>query len=167
MKKQTITLIAVFLILFSAISVFARSDDSTKKKATVVEANVWKTEDGQKHFVCPVMKNEGIVTENTPYSIVDGKKYYHCCAGCESKFLQSTAKYLNELVIPANVVKEDKNGKVFQCPVSGELSTVNEKTLFSDVNGKRYYFCCSKCKTNFDANSKKYIKSFGKNLKAK
>ncbi|NOZ60734.1 MAG: YHS domain-containing protein [Calditrichaeota bacterium] len=159
MKKQIIFIISLIMVLTAATLIFAATNDQNKKKAEPVEANVWTTDNGVKHFLCPVMKNEGVVKANTSFSIVDGKKYYHCCGGCAPKFQADPQKYLKDFVVPGNVIKVDEKGnKIFQCPVTGEESTVNEKTLFSDINGKRYYFCCAGCKPKFDENPETYLK---------
>jgi YHS domain-containing protein len=159
MKKQVILFLSLLLAFASVSVIFAIDKDQHQKNSDVVEANVWTTADGVKHFVCPVMKNEGVVEANTSFSVVDGKKYYHCCGGCAPKFQADPQKYLKDFVVPGNVIKVDeKEGKIFQCPVTGEKSAVNEKTLFSDVNGKRYYFCCSGCKPKFDENPEAFLK---------
>jgi YHS domain-containing protein len=152
MKK----IIFFMLILSWAFSVSPMGwADQTAVSST--EANIWITKDGQKHFTCPVMGSEGIVTSETPFSIVDGKKFYHCCNGCSEKLTADPAKYLSKFTIPANVVTVDKKGDHFQCPVSGEIGIVDAKTKFADVDGKRYYFCCSKCETAFAANPQKFL----------
>ena len=158
MKKLTIMLIAVFVLTFIVVGIYTNADENSKKKS-VTEENVWTTKDGAKHYKCPVMGAEGVVKENTTFSIVDGKKYYHCCGGCSEKFTAETAKYLDGFTVPANVIKQDKKGQHFQCVVSGENGVVGEKTSYSDKDGKRYYFCCSDCKTAFDKNADKFIKS--------
>ena len=153
MKKLISNLVPVFVLALFAVSSLAIAGEKT------TEANVWTTKDGAKHFKCPVMGGEGVVTETTTFSVVDGKKYYHCCGGCSGKFTENTAKYIDGFVVPANVVKVDDKGQHFQCVVSGEQGKVSEKTLFSDKDGKRYYFCCESCKKKFDKNADKYIKS--------
>ncbi|MBL7094936.1 hypothetical protein ISS22_13290 [candidate division KSB1 bacterium] len=159
MKKLTIMLVAILMLTFAVSAIYAKTDENSKKKSSVTEANVWTTEDGAKNFKCPVMGAEGVVNSKTTYSIVDGKKYYHCCGGCSVKFTANTAKYLDGFVVPANVVKTDKDGKHYQCAVSGETGVVGKETLFSDKDGKRYYFCCDGCKKEFDKDSGKFIKS--------
>ena len=91
--------------------------------------------------------------------LVDGKKYYHCCAGCAEKFQADPQKYLKSFSVPGNVVKVDEDGEHFQCVVSGEMGTVSDKTAYSDVDGKRYHFCCNNCKKKFDADPQKILKS--------
>jgi len=159
MKKLISNLVPVFAIILFTVSSFVIAGE----KAT--ETNVWTTKDGVKHFKCPVMGHEGVVKESTTFSVVDGKKYYHCCGGCSGKFTANTAKYLDGFVVPANVTKVDKKGKHFQCAVSGEAGVVSTETLFADKDGKRYYFCCEGCKEEFDKDAKKFIKSDKKKAK--
>lgn len=42
------------------------------------------------------------------------------------------------------------------CPVSGEVFTVKEGTERSEFGGKHFAFCCSGCKTKFDAAPAKF-----------
>ena len=158
MKKYLFLALAV-LFIFSATNALVASDNNQQKsKAKLVEANVWTTADGVKHYVCPVTKKEGVVDKNTVFSIVDGKKYYHCCQACAPKFQAEPQKYLKKLAVPANVVKIDKNGdEIFQCPVSGEKGVVDKKTSYLDVDGKRYYFCCDKCKAKFEKDPNAFL----------
>lgn len=158
MKKLIYILFFVLVSLFSTISIYAKAGDDNKKVPSVIEANVWKTEDGVKHFTCPVMGEDGVVDSTTSFSEVDGKRYYHCCGGCAEKFQVNPNNYLENFFVPANVVKIDDSGNHFKCPVSGEIGIVSEKTPFSDLIGKRYYFCCAKCKNAFDTDSKKFVK---------
>jgi len=48
-----------------------------------------------------------------------------------------------------NVWFVDGQGRHFTCPISGESSVVDDKTLFADWNGKRWYFCCPGCDKQF------------------
>jgi len=159
MKKLTILLVAVLMFSFAVADIYAKVSDDNKKKSSVTEANVWTTEDGAKHYKCPVMGGEGVVDSKTISSVVDGKRYYYCCAGCVKKFEAEPAKYLKNFAMPGNVVKIDKEGQHFKCPVTGEAGVASEKTAYSDFNGKRYYFCCSNCKTKFETKPQKYLQS--------
>ena len=159
MKTLTILSVIVLLLFSFVIGVFAQASDEVKHKSSIAEANVWITEDGKKHYICPVMGEEGIVDSKTASSVVNGKRYYYCCAGCSEKFAANPSKYLENFVIPRNVIKVDKDGKHYKCPISGEIGLVSEKTLYSDYDGKRYYFCCVGYKNKFDATPEKSLKS--------
>ena len=162
MKTLTLPLIAALLLSFMFVDGYAKTDTKGSQKSEIVEANVWITDSGEKRFICPVMGGEGVVDSTTLFTEVDGKRYYHCCAGCPDKFKANPSKYLKSFVVPGNVIKVDKDGKHYRCPVSGEMGSVTKDTPYSDYNGKRYYFCCSNCKTNFDEKPHKYMKSEGK-----
>ncbi len=43
------------------------------------------------------------------------------------------------------------------CPVSGEPLTVPRQALSSEYEGKKYYFCCTQCKEEFDRNPEKFV----------
>ncbi len=147
----------VFIALFVlGIYVNSHAEEQNQEKVAIKEANIWSGEDGKKHFICPVMGGEGIVDEKILYTDVDEKRYYHCCAGCPEKFAADPQKYLKDFTVPANVVKMDEHGKYFQCKVSGEMGLVDEKTPYTDHDGKRYYFCCNNCKTKFDSDPLKF-----------
>ena len=154
MNKTTFFL--VFTLLSSIAVIKADVGNNDKKADEAVEANTWTSMDGTNRFVCPVMGGEGVVDENTTFSIVDRKKYYHCCDGCSEKFVANPEKFLKEFNVPANVIKTDEDRQHYQCVVSGEMGLVDAKTDFAEVNGKRYYFCCNECKAKFEVNPEKY-----------
>ncbi|MBU1937745.1 YHS domain-containing protein [bacterium] len=142
--RKMFVLCAVCLM---AITQFSYADVS------ITEGNVWTTTDGQKYYTCPVMDGEGLVSTAPAYSDVKGVRYYHCCAGCESKFQANPSQYLANFAVPANVLSVDESGKHFSDPISGKKRTVNDKTNYCDQNGKRYYFASKKslnefCKTS-------------------
>ena len=156
MKKISVMLIALLVLAVAVMGIYAKADDN---KPSVTEANVWTTDDGVKHFKCPVMGNEGVVDSKTTSSVVDGKRYYYCCTGCVNKFEAEPEKYLKNFTLPGNVVKVEKEEQHFKCPITGEAGVVAQKTAYSDFGGERYYFCCSDCKNKFDKQPEKYLKS--------
>jgi YHS domain-containing protein len=158
MKAMSFILITTLIFFSLSIVGNAKTVDEKEKKISPVEANVWTGEDGNKYYKCPVMGGEGVVDSTTTFSIVDGKRYYYCCAGCAEKFQANPSKYLKKFAKPGNVIKIDKDGKYFRCPVSGKKDLVSEKTAYSDYKGKRYYFCCNDCKTKFNEGQEKYLK---------
>lgn len=46
--------------------------------------------------LCPVSKEEFIVTSTSPKVEYKGKTYYFCCPGCDTKFKEDPEKYLND-----------------------------------------------------------------------
>jgi len=79
------------------------------------------------------------------YADSSGKRVYFCGNGCKTNFLKAPEKNLAEL---------EKKGMKFEntptlqtkCPCGADH--VNHK-IFTDVNGKRVYFCGNGCKTDF------------------
>ena len=49
--------------------------------------------------------------------------------------------------------------KIIKCPVSGEVISKDAKKITTEYRGKTYYFCCEKCKAEFEKNPEKYTKS--------
>ncbi len=49
--------------------------------------------------------------------------------------------------------------KVVKCPVSGEVIAKDAKKITTEYKEKTYYFCCEKCKVEFEKNPEKYTKS--------
>ncbi|MEY3011323.1 MAG: hypothetical protein RIT45_58 [Pseudomonadota bacterium] len=46
--------------------------------------------------VCPVMKHSFKPTAETRTAEYKGKTYYFCCPGCDTKFAEDPAKYVEE-----------------------------------------------------------------------
>ncbi|MGZ3421973.1 MAG: YHS domain-containing protein [Polyangiales bacterium] len=44
--------------------------------------------------LCPVSKDEFVITDSSPKVEYEGKTYYFCCAGCDEKFKADPKKYL-------------------------------------------------------------------------
>ncbi len=43
---------------------------------------------------CPVSGEEFVVTDSSPKAEYEGKTYYFCCGGCDTKFKADPQKYL-------------------------------------------------------------------------
>ena len=44
------------------------------------------------------------------------------------------------------------------CPITGEkIASVKDAAGHSTYHGKTYYFCCARCKPQFDDNPAKYV----------
>ena len=99
--------------------------------------------------VCPVM---GKPIDSASYTDLQGQRVYFCCGGCEKKLKADPDKYFKQAAA---------EGVLFQniqktCPVSGE--TLEDRTVYSDFEGRRVYFCCQKCRDKFDDNPQEYLK---------
>lgn len=49
-----------------------------------------------KEAICPVLGDKFTITESTPVVEYEGKKYYFCCPGCDTKFMKNPEKYINQ-----------------------------------------------------------------------
>jgi len=129
------------------------------------DGNVFFTDEkGQKHFLCPVMGNKGVVSADTKYSDYEGKRYYFCCPGCQPKFQAEPAKNVKNLVLPGNIIKVQGDDFYFVCPVSGEEGKLADNTNYTDYQGQRYYFCCEKCPADFAKDPDKFVKQVHKKM---
>jgi len=52
--------------------------------------------DIDKEAICPVLGDKFTITESTPVVEYEGKKYYFCCPGCDTKFMKNPEKYINQ-----------------------------------------------------------------------
>jgi|GEM_PF-946230 len=151
MKKLLVTVFTAALVL----GLFYQAGAKAKS-----DGNVFFTDEkGQKHFLCPVMGNMGVVAADTKYADYDGKRYYFCCPSCPPKFEADPAKYVKALNLPGNVTKIVGEDTYFVCPVSGEEAKLADDTKFTDYQGKRYYFCCADCPPQFAKDPEKYVKA--------
>lgn len=170
MKKRSFILTAVIVAFAISYSVAYGCDcggcESDKASASSTElkdnGNVWVTITGEEYFTCPVMKTEMKVADAKSFSVVDGKKFYHCCPGCETPFQSNPTSFLNKLNLPGNVLKVDADGKkYFRDPVSGVEMEVNDQTVFVDRNNIRYFFSSAKTMKTFSQSPEKYFSNSG------
>ena len=98
--------------------------------------------------VCPVM---GGKIDSTIYTDIQGQRVYHCCPMCSKKLKADPDKYFK---------KAAEQGVLFEniqttCPVSGE--ELEDKSIYTDYEGRRIYFCCKNCRGKFNADPQKYL----------
>jgi YHS domain-containing protein len=124
-------------------------------------------------LVCPVTGEKiESVAKAAGKSVVDGKTYYFCCAGCKPEFDKNPAKYIKKTsAVKASDSKASASVKKVSltqparkaeekllCPVTGDTIPSKAKAAGSSVyNGKTYYFCCADCKPAFDKEPEKYL----------
>lgn len=48
-------------------------------------------------------------------------------------------------------------GVTVQCPVSGTGVKADDSAQMVEYAGKKYYFCCSSCKEEFEKNPERYL----------
>ncbi|MBI4720199.1 MAG: YHS domain-containing protein [Chitinivibrionia bacterium] len=141
MNRTRNIICALMLAAFSSGSGFA---GESAAPAGVTPPKVLKPQ-----TVCPVM---GKPIDSASYTDIQGQRVYFCCDGCAKKLLADPDKYFKQAAT---------DGVLFQniqktCPVSGE--TLEDKTVFSDYEGRRVYFCCKKCQGKFADNAQEYLK---------
>lgn len=75
-----------------------------------------------------------------------GQRYYFCCAGCQMKFANDPAQYLE---------REAPSGEAIDpiCQMKVDIATAK---YMSEYEGQLYYFCCAGCKTTFDRDASAY-----------
>ncbi len=123
----------------------------------VQDGNVWTAEDGTQYYTCPVMRGEGKVEEATSFSVVENKKYYHCCPSCQAPFRSEPVKWLENLTVPGNVFIVDLDGvKHFRDPVSGTEGVVDKDTRYFDHEHHRYFFISKKTMKKFKKSPQSY-----------
>jgi YHS domain-containing protein len=122
MEKLTFKLVVTIILTFLFVNGYAQPVNEGKEKSSIVEANVRTGEDGSKYYKCPVMGNEGVVDSTTTFSVVDGKQYFYCCAGCSEKLQANPSKYLKKFVKPGGAIKIDKDEKCSKSDVKTDCS---------------------------------------------
>lgn len=105
--------------------------------------------------VCPVMGTKiPDVTKASGKSVYKGKTYYFCCAGCKPQFDKSPEKYIKQTT---SATKNAPKVTSSVCPVTNtRIADVTKAAAKSQYKGKTYYFCCNKCKGQFDKDPAKY-----------
>ncbi len=131
------------------------AEQTSIKQNEITEANVWLIDGEGKHFICPSTGNSGIVDAKTPFTLLNDKKYYHCCPSCKGEEKVKNA-LKSGFVVPGNVIEKEGDELRFVCPIMGNESVVSSTTTYSDFDGRRYFFCCPPCKDDFDAAPERY-----------
>ncbi len=97
---------------------------------------------------CPVM---GGKIDSAIYTDIQGQRVYHCCPMCSKKLKADPDKFFK---------KAAADGILFEniqetCPVSGEK--LEDKSVYTDYEGRRIYFCCKKCRGTFNDDPQKFL----------
>jgi Cu+-exporting ATPase len=100
--------------------------------------------------VDPICKMKVEIATADLFSDYKGKRYYFCNQYCKDTFDGNPAEH--EEVTDA----KDEIPKVAVDPICKMDVDVATAELFSDFDGKRYYFCSPNCKQTFDADPEKY-----------
>jgi YHS domain-containing protein len=92
----------------------------------------------------PVIFANSVMTKDGPV--------YFCCKGCPKEFEANTAKYEAKAAEQRTALASWPRVQV-SCPMSGK--PVNSKA-FTEVHGKKVYFCCNDCKAEYEKDPAKY-----------
>ncbi len=103
------------------------------------------------------------VTEETAVSIAEwgGVKYGFCAEYCHDLFMKHPEKFVEtkteEIDEKSSCCSERDETKQEKDPVCGMNVDPKNAVAKSEYNGKKYYFCCTHCKTKFDADPESYL----------
>jgi YHS domain-containing protein len=141
MKKLTV--LASSLTMVAALAFPSLAADDAKAPATETPKELHNQTN------CPVM---GGAIDSTAFTDIQGQRVYHCCPMCSAKLKADPDKYFQ---------KAAEEGVLFEniqttCPVSGhELA---EKTIYTDYEGRRIYFCSENHRAEFSKDPTMYLK---------
>lgn len=102
----------------------------------------------QNQTLCPVMGGE---IDSTIYTDIQGQRVYHCCPMCSDKLVKDPDTFFK---------KAAEDGVLFEniqttCPISGE--ELEDKSVYTDFEGRRVIFCCKKCRGTFNEDPQKVL----------
>lgn len=97
---------------------------------------------------CPVM---GGKIDSTAFTDIQGQRVYHCCPMCSAKLMKDPDKYFKEAAAEGVLFENIQTA----CPVSGEELN---KSVYTDYEGRRVYFCCEKCVGTFLKDPAQYLR---------
>jgi Cu+-exporting ATPase len=99
----------------------------------------------------PICKMKVDIATAELYSDFEGKRYYFCAQYCKDTFDANPHEYRD-----AETHEEEGVPDVAIDPIC-KMDVITETAkLFSDFDGKRYYFCAPYCKETFDADPEQY-----------
>jgi YHS domain-containing protein len=98
--------------------------------------------------MCPVM---GAKINKAIFVDYQGQRVYFCCNDCPAQFKADPEKYFAKIAAEGVVLESVQT----KCPVTGK--DVN-KTVFVDYKGRRVYFCCPGCPSEFQKDPETYLK---------
>ena len=102
--------------------------------------------------VCPVM---GGKIDRGLFADYEGKRVYFCCKECPEQFKKTPAKFI-EKSESQGVTLEKAGAPQTTCPVMGGKI---DKSVYTDHQGKRVYFCCKGCIAQFQKDPAKFLKT--------
>jgi YHS domain-containing protein len=148
MKKSLILVAGALAALPLAVAV-ARPDD---KPALPAEVNC-AVQTGAK-------VNVEAATKAGKYTDYEYTRYFFCCGGCPGAFAKDQEKFTKNVGVSLQKIDLPEE---LSCAVMGDhkvkLAEATDKKLFSDYNGRRYYFCCAGCEPQFKGDPEKFAKN--------
>ncbi len=88
--------------------------------------------------------------DTTSHFDFQGQRIYMCCDMCSGKIKADPEKYFQKVVDQGILLENAQKN----CPVSGDPI---DKTYFTDYKGRRIYFCCKQCITDFGKDPVSYL----------
>ncbi|MBD3408389.1 MAG: cadmium-translocating P-type ATPase [Candidatus Lokiarchaeota archaeon] len=120
---------------------FEISEDDTEKET-----------EAKSTAVDPICKMDVDIETANLYSDYEGKRYYFCAPYCKQTFDANPEKYKDE----DTRQEKTEEPKIAVDPICKMDVDTETADLYTDYEGKRYYFCASYCKQTFEANPEKY-----------
>jgi YHS domain-containing protein len=136
-------IITVAAAILLTVPVMAADQDSAQAAPAELHAQT----------VCPVM---GGKIDSTQYTDIQGQRIYHCCPMCSAKLKADPDKYFKEAAVKGVLFENIQT----TCPVSGK--TLKDKTVYTDYEGRRVYFCCPSCIPTFEKDPATYLSKLDK-----
>ncbi|MHA2235371.1 MAG: heavy metal translocating P-type ATPase [Candidatus Thorarchaeota archaeon] len=99
----------------------------------------------------PICKMKVDIATAELYSDFEGKRYYFCAQYCKDTFEENPETYRDAEQLEIETTPEIAIDPI--CKMDVITATAE---LFSDFDGKRYYFCAPYCKETFDASPETY-----------
>ena len=103
------------------------------------------------------------VSKETAVSIIEweGQTYGFCADYCHDLFMKHPDKFVEMKTEPmkekSSCCGENDEKKLEKDPVCGMNVDPKNAVAKSEYNGKKYYFCCTHCKTKFDVDPDSYL----------
>lgn len=115
------------------------------------------TDTAKRQTHCPICKME---IDKALYVDHAGKRIYFGCGGCPDLFRKNPEKYMRELkaagiVLDDAPVKSANKGIQLFCVCGNDHL---DDSLFSDIAGKRVFFCKRKCSEHFNQSPEDNLK---------
>ncbi len=140
MKLSRTLTIMVAMLLISSLAVIAGEEKQEAKSDAPKEL--------KRQTTCPVM---GGKIDSAVYTDIQGQRVYHCCPMCSAKLKKDPDTYFKKAAVEGILFENIQT----TCPVSGEK--LEDKSVYTDFDGRRVAFCCKKCRGAFNEDPAKFL----------